>query len=778
MKSNRGIVWSLIFIFFAALYIRLLNWHNVFHGNEITFFGHDPYYHMRRILLALKYFPFIPEYDYYINYPNGLTSHYGPLFDLIIATIIKLISPFSSSIHTVETTAAIFPAVMGALFIFIIYFIGRTLFDYRVGLISATTAAVMRILIFTSEIGRTDHHVAEIFFGGIGFLIIFYMLHSLTLLPSQRKILLCILGGSFLGLAILTSTVMMLFILIFVLYINIQFIINFFLKKDPDYLLTVGFFILFGCLIALIPSLLSFSKINLSFDFDRLTLFQPALLILSAMEFVFLSKPLKSLKGYRNYLKPKAIVLISLFSVIFFIVIYYIFSPIVHNIFRGWQYVSIQDEWLKSVSETQPLFLEYDPYRFRAHIIFHRAIGYLGRAFILIPIGFAFLAWMWIKEKKDGYLLFLVLSLSTGILSVYQRRFLNLFSISACILMAYVINEIYLKLLTIQWKRIPSFYPAVYIVLSILTFSFYPKGDVLLSSSSLGYQWLPGLNETLTWLKENTPQTSYFLERKKIPEYGILSVWELGHRIVYLSNRPIVANNLHNNKQGLKTVTEFIFASDPDKARQILEDNRIKYIITTSLDDGIQLFDYARFMQIDPIKYIQFKPKELGKGYEIQTSKKIEYYKLIFNRLHLLDGSNFDLMIPEGQTFRKERIEMLSNFRLIYESPYLVLSSGLLNQQVNNLKIFQYVTGARVNGHASPNEEVVARLPIKTNSGRTFLYKSIAKTDSEGNFIFVLPYSTEQTTPYEITSGSFKEYLRVSEEEIEKGLSKEFNLIN
>lgn len=774
MRFEKEIRWFfLISIFIVALYLRLLNWPVIFNDNGVSFFGHDPYYHMRRILLAIAHFPFIPQFDYYINYPHGLSCHYGPLFDLMIAAIAILAKPFSNSLYTTEAIAAVFPAIIGAFFVFIIYFIGKVLFDHRVGLIAAAISAVMRLTIFTSEIGRTDYHVLETFFSGLIFLAIFYIVENYAKLSKRKQTFYCILAGLSLALGLFTASVMIIFLITFGLFINAQMLVNYFLKKDLKYLLSLSLSVLFSALIILLIGILPFTWRRLSFDFDRLSLFQPALIVFLMAEITVLYFLLAFPKRYRVVLNRRNLILSAFFLLILFVFCY---KPIAQGIFKSWQYVNVQDEWLKTVSEARPLFLEYDPLRIKSHIVFKEAVVYLGRAFFLLPLGFIFLGYRVIKEKKEGCLLFFVLSLLTGIVSLSQIRFLSLFAMSACILMALIINEIYLKLLTIQWKKISSFYPAICVVAGIFIFSFYPGGIVQFKSPPLSYYWQPGLNELLVWLKDNSPQTNYFLEPTKVPEYGVLSVWELGHRIVYLSRRPVVANNLHNNKRGLEVVAKFILTSDQNEAKAILEENRVKYIVTTSLDDGIQLFDYARFIQVDPARYLKLESKELGSGYAIKTTKEIEYYRLVFNQLHILDGATYDFAISNGNSIRKERIEALNNFRLIYESSCLIPTFGKINKNVNNLKIFEYIAGATVTGKALPNSEVIARLSLKTNTDRVFLYKSIAKTDSDGNFKLILPYSTQgvpyKSQPigeYELSCKQLKKYLSVKEEDVKNG---------
>jgi dolichyl-phosphooligosaccharide-protein glycotransferase len=117
------------------------------------------------------------------------------------------------------------------------------------------------------------------------------------------------------------------------------------------------------------------------------------------------------------------------------------------------------------------------------------------------------------------------------------------------------------------------------------------------------------------------------------------------------------------------------------------------------------------------------------------------------------------------------KVPALTHYRLVHESPDdasvtpFPESASFNLTGIKMVKVFEYVTGARIPG------EGTIELPLVTNTGRTFVYR---QESSGGEFI--VPYST-QGNPYEVratgpyhiigTSGSFE----VSEDAVMLGLA-------
>jgi len=118
--------------------------------------------------------------------------------------------------------------------------------------------------------------------------------------------------------------------------------------------------------------------------------------------------------------------------------------------------------------------------------------------------------------------------------------------------------------------------------------------------------------ESLNWLKENTPQTSYYENASEMPEYGVLSWWDYGNWIIYIAHRPVVTNNF---QPGLDDAARFFIESNESEAMAILDARSVRYVIT--VDELI----LSKFNSIASIA---------GKNiYDYYDSKEIENRNLV-----------------------------------------------------------------------------------------------------------------------------------------------------
>jgi dolichyl-phosphooligosaccharide-protein glycotransferase len=114
-------------------------------------------------------------------------------------------------------------------------------------------------------------------------------------------------------------------------------------------------------------------------------------------------------------------------------------------------------------------------------------------------------------------------------------------------------------------------------------------------------------------------------------------------------------------------------------------------------------------------------------------------------------------------------VPALTHYRLVHESPEdasvtpFPESESITLKGIKMVKVFEYVTGARIAG------EGTIELPLVTNTGRAFTYR---QESVEGTFI--VPYSTTGA-PYEVhASGMYHivgtgEYFTVTEDEVKSG---------
>ena len=260
------IVGILLALFFGiALYLRVyLPYDQVFSGDWIKFTSIDAYYHMHLVDNLARNFPHHMNFDPYFIYPNIYVSAISlRFFTWLLGSVTWVIGLGSPTQHTVDIVSVYFPAILGALTIIPVYFIGKELFNRWAGVISAGLITLTPgEFLGRSILGFTDYHVAEVLFSTL--IILFLILaikaarqrqltfshlkhHDWTM--SRKPLIYSLLAGFFLGIYLLTWMGALLFVFIISVYFIIQFIIDHLKQKPTDYLCLIGFIAFFIAMI-------------------------------------------------------------------------------------------------------------------------------------------------------------------------------------------------------------------------------------------------------------------------------------------------------------------------------------------------------------------------------------------------------------------------------------------------------------------------------------------------------------------------------------------------
>ncbi|MGA9189285.1 MAG: STT3 domain-containing protein, partial [Methanosarcina sp.] len=166
MMSSLPYTLAVAIIGFVSLWIRTLSSDSVFLPNGVVkFASNDPWYHMRTLNVLLENYPNRMFFNPMTNYPYGSYIHFGPLFDQMMALISLVLGLGNPSSELVNTVGAYFPAVLGALTVIPVYYIGKYLGGHKAGILAAILIAFAPgQFLARSIIGFTDHHVAESLF--------------------------------------------------------------------------------------------------------------------------------------------------------------------------------------------------------------------------------------------------------------------------------------------------------------------------------------------------------------------------------------------------------------------------------------------------------------------------------------------------------------------------------------------------------------------------------------------------------------------------------------
>ncbi len=262
LKKNWWVGITLIAIFFLVLFfnayfniISNVNMNEKGTTLSDTFYlsGPDPYYNMRLVQTTDQtgVFPFYSQNDPLLAYPFGKSGGRPPLMIMSAIGFSKLLVPFMSESNALGYAMEFLPALWGALLIFPVYFIGKSLFGRKEGLLAALLIAIIPIHLSSghgSAYGLFDHDSFNLFLYALTFL---FLILSIKEKDKTRSTLYAIFGG--IPLAALSMvwvegqflytviTVYVLVQLIFDIYINKiegRFVLNMFLMLFTGFLIS------------------------------------------------------------------------------------------------------------------------------------------------------------------------------------------------------------------------------------------------------------------------------------------------------------------------------------------------------------------------------------------------------------------------------------------------------------------------------------------------------------------------------------------------------------
>lgn len=799
-----------IFVLVAALLtgfiVRMLSYSSVTAKGGISFSGYDDFYHMRRIIYTVSNFPHPLNFDSYINYPYGFEIGWPPLFDILGALLAKVLGGGQPDLHTIEFAGALLPVLLGTLTIIPLYIAATSVFDRKTGLLGAFVFAVLPAHLYISRFGAVDHHVAEALLSTAAYACFVFALKlaskkdlslsSLKNISSEKEIIkslaLAAASGLFLALLIFTWVGAPIFVSFIVLYAFIQTTIDLKAGKRSDYLFICSIACIFATLLFTIPLSAGSIRPGLEMSAVYISWFQ-VFYVLSMLVGTFL------LWGLSLYISRKDLdwklypgILILVFGA--GILSLRVFSPESYSfVIQGLRFFMGKGEYIGTISEALPLFLNL-----HGGLTLSPVLGSFGLCFFAALTAFFLLSLEWKGEKsKPEGVFFFLWTIFFAYLALSQRRFSYLFAVNVAILTSYILwvlldslnfgTEIR-KLVNsgqnagkstssalqngketkskakakLKTKNIPVSkntpgpdYFKIVSSLVLIGLVFVPCILMGAAFAKSAGSVDPGWQDSLKWLETSSPETSYFLQPSETPEYGVLSWWDYGNWIVYISKRPAVSNNFQT---GIADSALFFTTDSEKEAKAVVEKLKVKYVITDTLMSGGKFGSIVELAGKDIGDYFEFKTVNGNKGIQTVATPKNKFMNTEVYKLQELDGAN------------------LGNLRLVHESAVNDTNKG--SYKNNTVKVFEYVPGARLSGTASPNQHVTATLELSSNTGRKFEYKNRAVADEKGSFEITVPYSTENTgigvtatSAYSISSGEnvTATGLQVKETDIQNG---------
>ncbi|MBI5574629.1 MAG: hypothetical protein HY919_08820 [Elusimicrobia bacterium] len=539
----------LILIFFSALFLRVSNFFNQIYNRQILFFtgDSDAYCHLLRVQSVVQNFPKLPLFELFLNFPHGTHHFWPPIFDYFTAVLCLILGLGFPSVKLIEWTCALLPSIIGAATIFPVYYFSKNILSEKNSIFASVIFAIMPFHILYTTFARFDHHFAEPFF--LILIILFFIF------AVKKSLFYSFLAGITVFASIGTWVGSTIFILILGISVLVKMIFDILARKTSDRLFQTAIITYAIALPGVMLLRNPYWKKIYTISFDTISLFQPYIIwffLLLFLVFYFFQCLIV-------FSKNRKFIIISGAVAIFLIFYSLLFSGgFLGGLFAGINFLG---------SRPPQFFSEFG--EFESFIT--PTSGMLESTFvavilIIVLCGVVIFLKDTITVPSFEKIIFLISTVIFGILTLTRARFSGLFSINFAILVAYIFEQILKNEKTHSQKirKVPI------IILWILILVFY--GFRISKSTDTGFK---EYYKSLLWLKENSPKVS-----QNNPEYGVLpSASEYGNAIVYVAERPTVATNMHLEPQGLITLEKFFLETDLKKAKKILSENKIGYII-------------------------------------------------------------------------------------------------------------------------------------------------------------------------------------------------------
>ncbi len=699
--------------------------------------GYDEYYHMRRILYTVTHFPNTLWFDSYLNYPRGLEITWPPLFDQISAAFCVALGQNSRA--GVELAAGFVPMIIGIIAIVVVYYIVRELFDHKVALLAAFMTTLAPYYLLYTMFAALDHHCLEVLFSLI---VLLFMILAIS--RKEKRYLYSIACGVAMAALAYTWQGADIYLAIFLLYAFVQMTLD--LKEGKSSKETAAM-LLAAFAIAFILVLPFGNTAWLSASFHGIGAMIIAICIMFALAHITAMSKL-SWKVF-----PLSILMISaLFAMLS--VLGGGFFGVGALIQSGVEYIW-GGEMIGKIGEAEPLI--YDAETF-SQVVF----SMLGLN-LLFSLGGIVASLTYIRRstgfKRQGQTLFLLWIVSTLILTLGQSRFLYISTISMGILISiflFFLLDLANKRHKVEVQAPSAGLSRLLAVFLFLLFVLPTAWDAASFANGSPPAVKGDWEESLSWLKENSNTTSFFEAPQDVAEYSVMSWWDYGNWVLYLAERPVVANNF---QAGVADAAKFYLSENEVEATAVLDARRSRYILVDNKLIYGKLAALTTWADEDLSSYI--KAEDYGSQYAAIPLERL--YNTTLGKLYLFDGAG------------------TGHFRLIYESKTFLGISPAKSE----VKIFEYVPGALIKVRAGRDQKVGALLNMTSNQRRDYIYINEGTINGD-SFEIRVPYSTEggygchAISPYLVYSGNEAgakvKNLDVSEEDVMLGRTIELTI--
>jgi len=746
--KRAGLFVRVLIVYGIALALRLRNLKQVLVGDRVLFGLDDSYYHLRRVFLTLEHFPRVPAFDFYANFPEGARILWPPGFDLLVAAISWISGLGHPSPHRVEATAAVLIPFLGAVTAVVVLLLSEEILGrgrweaFGSALLFAFLPAQQAI----STVGRLDHHVVEMIAFGT---VVLFFLRALRDDPGSRY---SFWGGVALALGVFCWTGAILYAGFVAIFAVLQVLLDRIYGRPEPSTGWAALRVIFWGALLMVPLVLTAPGEGIaSFSYLFLSWYQVAILGVAALLIPSVSEVIFAPASRRGLVRASGGALVS-------IALAAVGGWILARGSGGFEFILRRDPIISLLVESTPAW----------NLPPGQLVAYFSNLLYLAPLAFFVLARVVVKDRFGDVRLACLLALFvfTAILGAFQARFLNYFAVPFCIVMLWALRAG----LDALRRRFPSRHARWSAAAAGAALILLPMAPVLrdsihsLPGNVSMTPGLPYLYPSLEWMRDHTPRTTHYMEPEKKPEYGVLADFSFGHWITAIGERPNFANPFSLapwHERPIFDSARFFLAEKEGPLVAGLERLRLRYVLLHNNENAVP--DYARLAGRPVEEFLRMEP---GGRRATPTPR---FFRTFGVHLTLADGSEYQ---AAGET-----VPALSSFRLVHESPETRLRSvpGLpAPVKVSWVKIFERVKGAWIEGRTDPHAVVTLEVPVDTDAGRSFEYRTRTQADGAGIFALVVPYPSGvwggiSAGPARLSAPRCGQEVRISEEDVQSG---------
>lgn len=666
-------------LFFAiALFLRAyLPYDKVFTSVGVKFTSNDSYFFMRFVDNLVHNFPNYTEADPYHIYPLYTGRVVINFFVWLLSAISWVVGLGSPSQQIVDMVGAFLPAVLGALTVIPVYFIGKALFGRWAGVLSAGLIAILPgEFLGRSILGFTDNHVFEVLFTTVTML--FLILAIITAGQAQitlghlkrrdwttikKPLIFSLLAALFMEIYFFTWFGALLFVFVTFVFFVIQFVIDHLKRKSTDYLCFVGIIFYAATLILFLVISYRYTSIA-SPGTARLVVDSLIVAILAILALNGTSRWLASRRLSPAYYPLALLGMAVIGGSLLYLINRSLFTAMLNafSIFRptGAGLTTIEMQPLISRAYGNPLAVAW---------------GNFNVSFFLSFVSLLILIYLVVKRGNAEKSLLVVWSLIILVATLVQRRFGYYFAVNVALLTGYLcwkalelagfkeLSSSALESVQGAARRArprrgsPTALNYVVMALAVLVIFFgvffWNIEPAVIVGSNTPYAPSDAWVSSLTWLKENSPEPmdspdAYYRVYKplapgegsfKYPEtaYGVLAWWDYGYWITRISHR-IPNANPSQDAEANKAVASFFTSQNETAAGEVRQKLGSAYIVMDHETALSKFWAIATWAGKQPADYFD--------AYLLRQQNKVsqvllyypEYYRSLAARLYNFDG--------------------------------------------------------------------------------------------------------------------------------------------